>query len=172
MRPTFPTINVADPFTFNFNQIKVQRICCFQKWGLSRTDPIPDRKWGRSRADPILLSSFIGRTNENSIEDGTLKRATCGPTISLGSHNHLDTRICRSGPLILKADPRRVQDISPEACTEGNAFDILFVCMAPTHRSQGILRAGGPSREVCRACAGPLEAHVEAGRDSTGGTGG
>jgi len=56
-----------------------------------------------------------------------------------------------------------VRDILREACTEGNALDIFFVCMAPTHRSQN-LRGGGLSRQVCRACGGLPEAHVEAGR--------
>ncbi|OSX76838.1 hypothetical protein BU14_0172s0020 [Porphyra umbilicalis] len=55
-----------------------------EKWGPCRTDPIPDRKWGRTEADPILLCSLIGRTIRNSIEDSTLKRATCGSTISPG----------------------------------------------------------------------------------------
>jgi len=64
----------------------------------------------------------------------------------------------------LKADPRRVRVLLREACTEGNAVDIFFVCMAPTHRSEGNLRGGGLSRRVCRACGGPPEAHVEVGR--------
>jgi len=175
MGPERSRINVPDPIYIFFqpNQMsQVQRMCCFQKWGLSRTDPILDRKWGRSSADPILLSSLIGQRKRNGIEDGTLKRATCGPTIRLGFHNLFETRYRRCGPLILKAHPWRLQDILAQACTEGNALDILFVCMAPTHRSQGILRGGGLSSDVCRACGGPPGAHVEAGRGSRGDTGG
>jgi len=57
-----------------------------------------------------------------------------------------------------------VRDILREVCTQGNALDIFFVCMAPTHHSQGNLRGGGLSRQVCRACGGTPEAHVEARR--------
>jgi len=65
-----------------------------------------------------------------------------------------------------------VRDISGEVSTEGNALDILFVCTVPTHRTHVILRGGGLSSNVCRACGGPPEAHVEAGRGSWGDTGG
>jgi len=72
----------------------------------------------------------------------------------------------------LRADPWRLQDILAEECTERSALDILFVGMAPTHPSHGILRGGGLSSDVCCACGGPPEAHVEAGRGSRGSTGG
>jgi len=170
MGPERPQTNVAEPIWASFEPYQVtevQDICCFRKWGRSRTDPIPDRKWGRSRADPILLSSLIGLANRNSIEDSTLKRATCGPTISLGFHNHSETRNCRSGTLILNEDPRRVRDILREACTEGNALDIFFVYMAPTHRSQGNLRGG-----VCRGIsAAPVVGHPRPTWRQVGGRG-
>ena len=72
----------------------------------------------------------------------------------------------------LESGPTALENILAEVCTERNAFDLLFVCMAPTHRSHGILKGGGLSSYVCRACGGPPEAHVEAGRGSWGGTAG
>jgi len=110
MGPERPRTILADPIWDYFEPYQVtsvQHRCCLQKWGRSRTDPISGRKWGRSRADPILLSSLIGRANRKSIANSTPKPATCGRMISLGFHNHSETKNRRCGPLILKAGPRR-----------------------------------------------------------------
>ena len=78
-----PASTSPTPFRLHFAQIKWRKYNAYVAFR-NGADPIPDRKWGRSEADHILLCSFIGRAIRNSIEDSTLKRATCGPTVSPG----------------------------------------------------------------------------------------
>jgi len=134
----------------------VHRICWFRKWGLCRTDPIPDRKWGRSQADPVLLCFLIGRTIQINTEDSTLKRATCAPKSSLCVSISFRNEKLSIWTTPLQSGPTALARVFGYGVLRGKRVGYFCVRVPPTHRSQGNLRGGGLSSRVWCACVGPL----------------